>query len=140
MPSITIDVPDALWDRMQVAPADWSAIAARAFEAHLGRSGQDGPGAAAIKRLRDSRANYLAAQKTASYAGGYAWARDRADFGDLKAMIEAGSYASAADVVRSTRGFSQRDEFGSDVYPSDEMWEAFVDGATQLYRDVADQL
>jgi hypothetical protein len=114
MPRIELDMPDALWQRMQNAPGeDWGAIAVKAIEAHL------------------------ALRKHESYASGYSWARDRADIRDLKAMVESTTTASATDIVRGTRGFSQRDEFGDHLAPSDEMWEAFVDGATQLYRDVS---
>jgi hypothetical protein len=99
---------------MQGAPGeDWGTIAQRAIEAHL------------------------ALRRNESYASGYSWARDRADIRDLKAMVGSTTYASAADVVRATPGFSQRDEFGDHLAPSDEMWEAFVDGAAQLYRDVS---
>jgi hypothetical protein len=112
MPTIEVDVPDALWTRMQGAQGeDWSAIANKAFEAHL------------------------ALRQRTSYDSGYVWARDRAQAGDLRAMIAAPSYASAADAVRGARHFSQRDEFGDFLHPSDEMWEAFVDGASQCYRD-----
>ena len=112
MPRIELEVPDALWQRMQSAPGeDWASIAAKAFEAHL------------------------ALRKKMSYASGYAWARDRANMQDLKAVVDATNQASATELVRGTRGFSPRDEFGDQRAPSDEMWEAFVDGATQLYRD-----
>ena len=114
MPRIELEVPDALWQRMQSAPGeDWATIAVRAIEAHF------------------------ALRKKESYASGYSWARDRADMRDIKAMVESPTTASAADIVRGTRGFSQRDEFGHHLAPSDEMWEAFIDGATQLYRDVS---
>jgi hypothetical protein len=114
MARIELDLPDALWQRMQSAHGvDWSAVAAKAIESHL------------------------ASRNDESYASGYSWARDRAEPHDLEAMVHASSYASAANVVRASRGFSQRDEFGDQFAPSDEMWEAFVDGATQRYRDMS---
>jgi len=75
-----------------------------------------------------------ATPREASYDAGYAWARDRAQRADLRSMVEAG-YAAAAQIVRGSVGFSTRDEFGQAAYPSEEMWESFVDGATALYRD-----
>lgn len=144
MERLEIELPDPLWARMRAeAGADWAAIAIRAFESHLARSRTPEswmPSPSAIERLRDSKSRHDEAQKSESYGHGYAWARDRARFSDLRAMVEAPTYRSAADVVRGTAGFSQRDEFGDSLHPSDEMWEAFVDGATQLYRDVADRL
>jgi hypothetical protein len=50
-------------------------------------------------------------------------------------MVGAPDYRAAVDIVRRTKGFSQRDEFGESMYPSDEMWEAFVDGATARYNE-----
>ena len=71
----------------------------------------------------------------AAYDQGYTWARDRALTRDLRAMISAPNYRTAVDIVRGTKGFSQRDEFGDCAYPSDEIWEAFVDGATARYNE-----
>jgi hypothetical protein len=139
MAKLTVDLPDSLWDRMRtLSDADWSAVAARAFEMHLDARGLDGnkPGSAIVDRLRASKGRYIRTQRSAGYGSGYAWARDRAEYSDLQAMIEAPSYAAAVDVVRNSRRFSERDEFGDALRPSDEMWEAFVDGATALYHDV----
>ncbi len=122
---------------------DWSTIARKAFESHLKRSaGRDdsGPLSAAIDRLRVGKAAYDHGQATASYGHGYAWARDRATFRDLRAIVDSPDHLSAANVVRRSKGFSQRDEFGDAAYPSDEMWEAFVDGATALFHDVEGEL
>ena len=144
MTTITLDLPEELVQRMTMAAdEDWSTIARNAFESHLKRSaGRDdsGPLSAAIDRLRAGKADYDQGQTTASYGHGYAWARDRAEFRDLRAMVDAPNYLSAADVVRRSNAFSQRDEFGDAAYPSDEMWEAFVDGATALFNDVAGKL
>lgn len=119
---MTIDVPDALWQRMHACRGeDWEAVAREAFAARAAQL------ATHSAQLRE----------TASYRQGYAWARDHADFTDLKAVAEAPTYASAADVVRRSRGFDQHDEFGDALQPSDEMWEAFVDGATAQFNDRA---
>jgi hypothetical protein len=116
---VTIDVPDALWQRMRACRGeDWEAVARQAFATRAAQ------GAAHSAQLRGST----------SYRQGYAWARDHADFADLKAVAEAPTYASAADLVRRSRGFNQRDEFGDALQPSDEMWEAFVDGATAQFN------
>lgn len=119
---IEIDVPEPLWQGMQARGAeDWAAVALRAFDARVKELGAHSP---------ESRRN-------ASFHIGYNWARDRAPPRDLVAMVDAPSYASAAAIVRKSAGFSQRDEFGDALSPSDEMWEAFVDGATARYNDVA---
>ena len=115
-----VDVPDDLWERMRACRGvDWSEVAARAFAARV---------AQAMARAADARA-------TRSYRRGYAWARDHADADALKAVVEASSYQSAADIVRRSPGFRAGDEFGDALKPSDEMWEAFVDGATAQYND-----
>ena len=135
-----IQVPDELRRLMDEASGeDWSQIARQAIERHLERlalaasapfptpSNAVGPppgGAAEQRRLA-----------IAAYDHGYTWARDRAVTRDLRAMVNAANYRTAVDIVRGTKGFSQRDEFGDCAYPSDEMWEAFVDGATARYNE-----
>jgi hypothetical protein len=143
--TIKIPVPEALRQRMdKAAGEDWPAIARQAFEAHLERLAlrerADAKLRPAIDRLQASKARYNERQKNASFGRGYAWARDRAEFHDLQQVVDAPDYRAAADVVRRTRGFSQRDEFGDAALPSDEMWEGFVDGAAALYGDIVDNL
>lgn len=139
--TIEIHVPDELRRRMDEASGeDWSQVAQQAIERHLARlvppataplhlsrtdaDGHPPGGAAEQKRLAN-----------AAYDQGYTWARDRAVTRDLRAMVSAPNYRTAVDIVRGTKGFSQRDEFGDCAYPSDEMWEAFVDGATARYNE-----
>jgi len=139
--TIEIHVPDELRRRMNEASGeDWSQVARQAIEAHLERlvrpatasshpsctdgDGQPPGGAAEQRRLAN-----------AAYDQGYTWARDRAVTRDLRAMVSAPNYRTAVDIVRGTKGFSQRDEFGDCAYPSDEIWEAFVDGATARYNE-----
>jgi hypothetical protein len=145
MTTMTVDLPEELVQRMTMAgDQDWSTIARKAFESHLRRLAirptECGSLSVAIDRLRAGKASYDQGQTAASYGQGYSWARDRAEFRDLRALVDAPDYLSAADVVRRSKGFSQRDEFGDAAYPSDEIWEAFVDGATALYHDVAGEL
>ena len=142
--TIQIHVPDELRRRMdQASGEDWSQIATQAIEKHLERlalpataslqtsradgDGQPPGGAAEQRRLEN-----------AAYDQGYTWARDRAVARDLRALVNAADYRRAVDIVRGTKGFSQRDEFGDSAYPSDEMWEAFVDGATARYNEGAE--
>lgn len=119
---IEIEVPETLWQRMHACRGeDWPAVAVQAFAA----------------REKELAARAVESRRSAGYDIGYSWARERAQPRDLKAMAEAPTYASAASIVRRSRGFSQRDEFGDALNPSDEMWEAFVDGATARYNDVS---
>jgi hypothetical protein len=140
MAIIEIHVPDELRRRMDnVRCEDWSQIAREAFERRLerldagasapspARSGADG------ERIGDPAEERRRAN--AAYDHGYAWAKDRAIGRDLRAMVSAPNYRTAVDIVRATNGFSQRDEFGDCAFPSDEMWEAFVDGATARYNE-----
>ena len=115
-----VDVPDALWERMRACRGvDWGEVALRAFDSRV---------AEAMARAADARAS-------PSYRLGYAWARDHADADAVRAVAEAASYRWAADIVRRSPGFRERDEFGDTLKPSDEMWEAFVDGATAQYNE-----
>ena len=142
MAIIEIHLPDELRRRMDNATGeDWSQVAREAFERRLERlaAGASAPspprGGGDAQRTGD-----LAEEKrlaNAAYDHGYAWARDRAVSRDLRVMVDAPTYRSAADAIRRTKGFSQRDEFGDCAYPSDEMWEAFVDGATARYNESA---
>lgn len=145
MATINVFVPDTLRQRMDDAgEVDWSAIAQQAFDGYLAqmaaRTTSNGELSAASDRLHASKAAYEERERNAGYAFGYAWAKHRAQFRDLQTVVDAPDYPSAADVVRTTRGFSQRDEFGDTTFPSDEMWEGFVDGATALYNDVIDKI
>jgi hypothetical protein len=115
-----VDVPEALWERMRSCRGvDWSEVALRAF---------DGRVAQVMTRAADARSS-------PSYRLGYAWSGANADPRALQAVAEAASYRSAADIVRRSPGFRARDEFGDTQKPSDEMWEAFVDGAAAQYND-----
>jgi hypothetical protein len=145
MATVNVYVSDALRQRMdEAADQNWSAIAQQAFEAHLARLARrskfEGRLDAAVERLQASKARYEEEQNSSGYDRGYAWAKDRAEFHDLASMVEAPDYDSAVSIVRKTRGFQQRDEFGDAILPSDEMWEGFVDGATALYNEVAGRL
>jgi hypothetical protein len=119
---ITIDVPDALCQRMRSCRGeDWSKVALDAFAA----------------RAAEVATHTAQLRQSVSYRQGYAWARDHASAEDLKAVAEAPTYASAAERLRRSRGFRERDEFGDALQPSDEMWDAFVDGATAQFNDRA---
>jgi len=142
MATIEIHVPDELRRRMDEAGnEDWSEIARQAFERHLHGLATRASAALHPRIDGDDRGSGDSAEERAfagaAYDHGYAWARDRAAKGDLRAMVNARSYRAAVDIVRSTKGFSQRDEFGDCAFPSDEMWEAFVDGATARYNETA---
>lgn len=145
MATINVYVPDALRQRMDNAgEKNWSAIAQRAFESHLERMAvgakASGKLSMVVERLRASKTKYAEKEKNTGYDYGYSWAKERAEFHDLQAVVGAADYHSAASVVRKTKDFSQRDEFGDTSLPSEEMWEGFVDGATALYTDVIDKL
>jgi hypothetical protein len=138
-------VPDELHRRIgQASGEDWSAVARQAFESHLERlaiaakaGGQVPPSVDSVQGSLSTDGNRAG---NAAYDYGYAWARDRAGARDLRAVVDAPSYRSAAGIVRRTKGFSHHDEFGDWAQPSDEMWEAFVDGATALYNDNVNKL
>lgn len=143
MASIKLHVPDELRQRMAKASGeDWSAVARQAFESHLERLAIAAKVGGQLPTAVDGPQYDHALDGTkagnAAYEHGYAWARDRAEARDLRALVDAPNYRSAAGIVRKTKGFSQRDEFGDWAQPSDEMWEAFVDGATAHYNDNVD--
>lgn len=145
MATINLRLPDELLERMENASGeDWSAIAQQAFESHLEQLAISEKTSRHVSaRAYGPQAGRTSEDKVAAnaaYDHGYAWARDRAETRDLRAVVDAPNFRSAADVVRRTKGYSQSDEFGDCALPSDEMWEAFVDGATALYNEFADKL
>ena len=142
MATIEIHVPDELRRRMDDAKGeDWSEIARQAIERHLKRLSPQATPSHAFGTNGDEQRSRETVEQTrlenAAYDQGYAWARDRAVTRDVHAMVNAPNYRRAVDIVRGTKGFSQR-EFGYYAYPSDEMWEAFVDGATARYNEGAE--
>lgn len=139
--TIEIHVPDELRRRMDDACGeDWSEVARQAIERHLERLVP--PATAPLRppstdgdEQQPGDAPDRSRFANAAYAQGYAWARDRAVTRDLRAMVNAPNYQEAINIVRGTSGFAQRDEFGDYTYLSDEMWEAFVDGAVARYNE-----
>ena len=143
MATINLYLPDDLRRRMDDASGeDWSAIAQQAFESHLERLAVSADASRDVStRVYGPQASHASEEKVAAnaaYDHGYAWAKGRAVHRELQAVVDSPDYRSAADVVRRTKGFSASDEFGNCAFPSDEMWEAFVDGATALYNDMSD--
>ncbi len=141
--TIEIHVTDELRRRMDEASGeDWSQVVRQAIEKHLGQLARAASAPLHTSRIDgDGPQPGAAAQRgsaNTAYDQGYTWARDRAVTRDLRAMVNAANYRTAVDIVCGTKGFSQRDEFGDCAYPSDEMWEAFIDGATARYNEGAE--
>ena len=139
--TIEIRVPDELRRRMDEASGeDWSQVSRQAIERHLERLVPPATAPLHPSRTDDDGQPFGSATEqkrlaNTAYDQGYTWARDRAGTRDRRAMVNAANYRTAVDIVLGTKGFSQRDEFGDCAYPSDEMWEAFVDGATARYNE-----
>src|SRR5947207_11274298 len=94
MARTTISLPDDLKAEMDKAAADanWSAIAADAFRSELNqikarnaaRKGK--PMQAAIERLKASKQKYEEEATGRGHGAGIKWARDEADYGELKSL------------------------------------------------------
>ena len=139
--TVEIHVPDELRRHMDEACGeDWSQVARQAIERRLERLAP--PATAPLRpsstdgdEQRPGDAPDRSRFANAAYDQGYAWARDRAGTRHLRAMVNARNYQEAVGIVRGTGGFSQYDAFGDYTYLSDQMWEAFVDGAVARYNE-----
>ena len=169
MARTTISVPDDLKSEMDKAgrEANWSAIAADAFRAELQRitarklALKGDKMKAAIERLRSSKEIYAAAAAERGKSAGTAWARDTAEYGELKALAEnwerSGSCVAtdalgapgvflkligadadrrAVDDLWINLGMEPRD---SDKYAAG-WWNGFVEGALEVWGEVEGKL
>ena|SRR3984893_849289 len=168
MAKITIYVPDELKAEMDAAPKEpqinWSGLAQEAFELECRRIANRKKGAgkmeAVIQRLRKSKERLINEDKVAGDAAGRRWASTKASYGELRQLT------MGHDDVWNSTGFAEdpgwtflvvlagnlqrADEYGAEFWeqwyddgggqPSADFVLGFVEGATELFDEVADKL
>jgi hypothetical protein len=155
---VSIYVPDDLKGRMDEAgeSINWSEVARPAFvaaiAAHEHRKALTMT--TTIERLRASKDKYLEKIQDEGVEAGRAWARDRAEFEELRnvANLHESHSSNGLDVTvndlkkamdpeddLSVRDFAEILGF-DDQEPSDEFAAAFAEGATDIWIDVKDEL
>jgi hypothetical protein len=164
MARTTISLPDDLKAEMDKlgADANWSGIAADSFRAELnrikarkaalkGKSMQ-----ATIDRLKASKAAHAKAAETRGREAGAKWAREDAEYGELRALANGPPLSFdtddafgapgiffrliGRDVDRQTVGdFGLDRDLGDDLY-SAEFWDGFREGAEEVFEAVAAKL
>jgi hypothetical protein len=155
MAKINIYVPDELEARMDRAgKRNWSAAAQRAFEleCHLVEVLMDTEDST-IARLRASKAEWEATTEAAGRKAGQAWARDDADYDQLKRLatfdVDALNDDDRADRLGALLDCSEPGQWSAEVWEnltgSQEQPEwpwinGFIEGATEVWDEVADKV
>jgi hypothetical protein len=159
MPKVNLYVPDDLKARMDDTgdAVNWSAVAQRAFREAISthqipkdRSGMEH----VIERLRASKERYEDRQFAAGKEVGTKWAKSEAEFFELVAVASFDPDAHDRELNRDTLQWlidpdGEMDprewaEFLETHYgrgkPSDAFIRGFIEGATEVYDAVAEQL
>jgi hypothetical protein len=159
MAKMMIYVPDDLKAEMDAAKGqqpNWSALAQEAFRLECGRLANrkrsKGKMDAVIERLRKSKEKFSNDEKISGHAAGRAWAQQEASYEELERLAkwEPADYvddrawealvaiAGDADLARDYIDF-WKDQAGNET-PSEDFVLAFVDGAEEVFNEVADKL
>jgi hypothetical protein len=156
MPRVTLYVPDDLKTRMDEAgeAVNWSAVAQRAFtEAVLTHALRKDTSdmTSVVERLRASKERV---EETAFASGqdcGRTWAKQSAEYDELERIAtfeqgdEEGSLDALCILIDPEREMGQHEwasflEEHGDSKPSDAFARGFIDGAAEIYNEIADQL
>jgi hypothetical protein len=160
MPRVTLYVSDDLKARMDAAgkAVNWSAVAQRAFlEAVLTRAVRKDASdmTSVVERLRASKERVEAAQLEFSKSCGNRWAKQSAEYDELERIARFDEHAEEeVDLQRLQRLIDPTGEMIARLYRTwDDFWEqhgdrevndvfarGFVEGAVEVYDEVADQL
>ncbi len=164
MPRVNVYVPDEMKARMDAAgeAANWSAAAQRAFESelrHIETVKEIASMDDVIARLRASKENYQAEEGQGGKANGMHWARQRAGYRELLAMSKVDSaviwdMGQGDDAATWLYGQVFSDDEASfenvaiflGIEPehlsgvSVEFVDAFIEGASDVWNEVADKI
>lgn len=166
MPKKSIYVTDDLAARMaDFETENWSKVAAVCFEqrlAELMRQRNDDATKAAVQRLRASKMQQANEIQREGFEAGFQWAQQSADYGQLERLVNYQHMDTLFD-GSPTEAFSAGEilvaiiegEDSADRRSSDEFWtnldaqgkqyddafvEGFIDGVSDLYEKVADEI
>lgn len=159
MPRVTLYVPDDLKTRMDAVgeALNWSAVAQRAFREaisthHVEKDHSDMENV--IERLRASKERFEAAELEAGKRAGSQWAKAKAEYHELAAVadFDVDDYEGDLD----SDAFERLIDPEGEVYPRDwqDFWKrhyshgtpsdsfirGFIEGATEVYNEIAAQL
>jgi len=156
MPRVTLYVPDDLKARMDEAGADvnWSAVAQRAFmEAVLTHAVRkdDSDMTSVVERLRASKERVEAAELEFGQRCGKKWAKETAEYDELVRIAkfhQTNAEANLATLQQLIDPGGEKTIFEwvdfwrdhGDQEPSDTFASGFIEGAAEIYAEVADQL
>lgn len=159
MPKVNLYVPDDLKARMDDAGDDlnWSAIAQRAIREaisthHIPRDRSNMEHV--IERLQASKERYEDRQLAAGKKAGTKWAESQAEYFELVAVASFDADARDGELDRDSLQWLIDPDGETDPREWAEFWEThygrgkpseafirgFIDGATEVYDAVADQL
>lgn len=159
MPRVTLYVPDDLKARMDETgeAVNWSAVAQRAFREaisthHIRKDHSNMENV--VERLRVSKERFEARQLEAGKEVGRKWAKTDAEYFELAAVARFDPDAWNDDIGRDTlEGLIDPDgethsdewaEFWETHYgrgtPSDAFVRGFIEGAREVYDEIADRL
>jgi hypothetical protein len=154
----TISIPQDLKERMEAIKdqANWSAVAARAFEAELGRIAMKRSRSMSredvIKRLQAALKQEAGQSVAVGTGHGRRWAELRATPKDLRRLMRlfeaSREWESFADLHRALdpSGNCSKDEMTAYTGIEEEMHDdpffirAFVEGATDVWEEVKNEL
>jgi hypothetical protein len=160
MPRVTLYVTDDLKARMDEAgkAMNWSAIAQRAFrKAVLTQAVRKAPNMTnVVERLRASKERVEAVSFKFGQDCGGKWAREAAEYDELERVAKVGEIARGITyndpglatlqaaiepegVIDQSKWRDFWERFG-DGRPTDAFARGFIEGATQVYKEVADRL
>jgi hypothetical protein len=163
MAKVTIYVPDELKARMEAAEhLNWSAAAQRAFEVELNLARWkmvENEEEKVIERLRASKAREDETDRNYGRRCGQKWARNAAEYGELKRVAtfqhwnETPEEDCAGTLVRLIMGVddireidrSDKRDLWQQLHDGenepDPAWiDGFVEGATEVWDEVADKV
>lgn len=153
MARISVYIPDGMKERMSALDdrVNWSEIAQAAFERQLTIASlpKDPNMHQVVERLRASKAEFLKQENDQGREQGRDWAKRRASYDQLRRIAEI-ELSGEHFALQFDRAFdpnfdgNPQDSFWFEPDeawpPSDEYVEAFVEGAKDVWDEVADEL
>jgi hypothetical protein len=153
MARINVSVPDSLRERMSALDSrvNWSEVAQTAFEREIVKHNFEVENMEqVIERLRASKTAFAEKEQADGLKHGRSWAQQHASYEELRTVANLDltnetDYAALVDKALGNIDLHWDDSFwqdGDDVrrLPSNEYVQGFVDGALDVWSQVADKI
>jgi hypothetical protein len=150
MARVNVSVPAEMKERMDALGdrVNWSEAARSAFEREIATATMpaDPNLDQVVERLRTSKAEFDREYVIRGREAGRNWAKQTATYKDLRAiggftpMTGEGLYCHQLDRALKKPNWDRGDWYEGSGNPSDEYVEAFVEGAKDVWREVADKI